>query len=72
MACPAARAVLHGLHGALEQLAQISRDLKVSREVVALVPGLLKQIHAGTQQAQAEQHRLAELVEKQTELNPQA
>ncbi len=65
----AARAVLHGLHGAGEQLAQINRDLRVSREVDALVPGLLKQVQAAIQQAQVEQQRLAALVEQQTALN---
>jgi hypothetical protein len=67
----AARAVLHGLHGARHQLAQISRDLRVSREVDALVPGLLKQVQAAIQRAQAEQQRLAALVEQQTTLNPE-
>jgi hypothetical protein len=68
----AARAILQGLHGARHQLGQISRDLRVSQEVDALVPGLLKQLQTAIQQAQAEQQRLAALVEQQTMLNREA
>jgi len=64
----ATRAVLQGLVAARRKLEDTPRrgDLKVSQEIDRLLPSLKKQIVAAIQQIQAEQQRLAALIEKQT------